>query len=51
MGVRGRVAIRVMPFNDAVAIRVMCQVQGEMLPGATRAEEPVERGPLKNICV
>lgn len=49
---RGRVAIRVMPLNDEVAIiRVMCQVQGEMLPGATRAEEPVERGPLKNICV
>jgi len=33
-----------MLFNDAVAIRVMCQFQGEMLPGAVRAEKPTERG-------
>ena len=43
-GMQGRVAVRVMLFNDAVAIRVMCQFHGEMLPGAVRAEEPLERG-------
>ena len=43
-GMQGRVAVRVMLFIDAVAIRVMCQFQGEMLPGAVRAEKPTERG-------
>ena len=31
-GMQGRVAVRLL-FNNAVAIRVMCQFQGEMLPG------------------
>lgn len=41
-GMQGRVAVRVMLFDDVVTIRVMCQFQGEMLPGTTRAEEPTE---------
>ena len=44
VGCRAGLLLRVMLFNDAVTIRVMCQFQGEMLPGTVRAEEPTERG-------